>query len=218
MDRDIPPICHRFRRLGLCRHAGRRSCWPRAGFRVRVGGAAARSCGAPQAARRRRADRADPGQCAQRRLDRARPCAARASSSTSSRSAISAATSGSAPSMSTGAADVAKAAKAAGVDDADPHVDARRRRRVARAPLPARGPMGEAAVREALPERDHRPAVADLRAGRRASSTLMASLSRFFPVMPLIGGKSKFQPVYVGDVAAAVRAGGGGRGEAGPDL
>jgi uncharacterized protein YbjT (DUF2867 family) len=32
---------------------------------------------------------------------------------------------------------------------------------------------------------------------------LMASLSRFFPVMPLIGGKSKFQPVYVIDVAEA---------------
>lgn len=32
---------------------------------------------------------------------------------------------------------------------------------------------------------------------------LMASLSRFLPVMPLIGGKSRFQPVYVGDVAEA---------------
>lgn len=32
---------------------------------------------------------------------------------------------------------------------------------------------------------------------------LMGSLARLFPVLPLIGGNSKFQPVYVGDVAAA---------------
>jgi uncharacterized protein YbjT (DUF2867 family) len=32
---------------------------------------------------------------------------------------------------------------------------------------------------------------------------LMATLARLFPVMPLIGGSSKFQPVYVGDVAEA---------------
>lgn len=32
---------------------------------------------------------------------------------------------------------------------------------------------------------------------------LMASLARFLPVMPLIGGKTRFQPVYVGDVAHA---------------
>jgi len=32
---------------------------------------------------------------------------------------------------------------------------------------------------------------------------LMGSLSRYFPVMPLIGGKSRFQPAYVGDVAQA---------------
>lgn len=34
--------------------------------------------------------------------------------------------------------------------------------------------------------------------------TLMASLTRFTPIMPLIGGKSRFQPVYVGDVAEAI--------------
>lgn len=32
---------------------------------------------------------------------------------------------------------------------------------------------------------------------------LMGSLARFFPVLPLIGGKTRFQPVYVGDVADA---------------
>lgn len=32
---------------------------------------------------------------------------------------------------------------------------------------------------------------------------LMGSLARLFPVLPLIGGDTKFQPVYVGDVADA---------------
>lgn len=32
---------------------------------------------------------------------------------------------------------------------------------------------------------------------------LMASLARLFPVLPLIGGRSRFQPVYVKDVAEA---------------
>ena len=35
---------------------------------------------------------------------------------------------------------------------------------------------------------------------------LMGSLARLFPVLPLIGGKTKFQPIYVGDVADAVAA------------
>ena len=33
---------------------------------------------------------------------------------------------------------------------------------------------------------------------------LMGTLARFFPILPLIGGGSKFQPVYVKDVAAAI--------------
>jgi uncharacterized protein YbjT (DUF2867 family) len=32
---------------------------------------------------------------------------------------------------------------------------------------------------------------------------LMGTLTRFFPVLPLIGGSTRFQPVYVGDVAEA---------------
>jgi NADH dehydrogenase len=35
---------------------------------------------------------------------------------------------------------------------------------------------------------------------------LMGALSRWFPVLPLIGGNSRFQPVYVGDVADAFAA------------
>jgi NADH dehydrogenase len=34
----------------------------------------------------------------------------------------------------------------------------------------------------------------------------MGTLSRWFPVLPLIGGKTQFQPVYVGDVAEAIAA------------
>lgn len=35
---------------------------------------------------------------------------------------------------------------------------------------------------------------------------LMGTLARWFPVLPLIGGKTQLQPVYVGDVADAVAA------------
>ena len=67
---------------------------------------------------------------------------------------------------------------------------------------------GEAAVREAFPSAIiMRPSL--IFGPDDSFFNLMASLSRFFPVMPLIGGKSKFQPVYVGDVAAGLRAGGG---------
>jgi uncharacterized protein YbjT (DUF2867 family) len=42
-----------------------------------------------------------------------------------------------------------------------------------------------------------------------------ASMSRFSPFMPLIGGQTRFQPVYVGDVAQAVVAGLDGRARSG---
>lgn len=38
----------------------------------------------------------------------------------------------------------------------------------------------------------------------------MGGLARLFPVMPLIGGDSRFQPVYVGDVASAFALAGDG--------
>jgi uncharacterized protein YbjT (DUF2867 family) len=44
---------------------------------------------------------------------------------------------------------------------------------------------------------------------------LMGTLSRFFPILPLIGGKSKFQPVYVKDVAAAFGGAAAGLAKAG---
>ena len=43
----------------------------------------------------------------------------------------------------------------------------------------------------------------------------MAALS---PVMPVIAGATRFQPVYVGDVADAVMAGAAPRRGAGPNL
>ena len=39
-----------------------------------------------------------------------------------------------------------------------------------------------------------------------------AALASFSPVLPLIGGQTRFQPVYVGDVARAVIGGGIGAG------
>lgn len=40
---------------------------------------------------------------------------------------------------------------------------------------------------------------------------LMAGLARMFPVLPLIGGETKFQPAYVGDVAEAFVTAGEGQ-------
>ncbi len=46
-----------------------------------------------------------------------------------------------------------------------------------------------------------------------------AAMARLSPILPLIGGgETRFQPVFVGDVAAAIRQGGGRAGEAGHHL
>lgn len=42
-----------------------------------------------------------------------------------------------------------------------------------------------------------------------------ATMARFFPIVPIVGGDTKFQPVYVGDVAEAVAAALAGRARAG---
>ncbi|MDB5623588.1 MAG: complex subunit family protein [Devosia sp.] len=44
---------------------------------------------------------------------------------------------------------------------------------------------------------------------------LMGSLARLFPVMPLIAGSTRFQPVYVGDVADAVLVAANGKAKGG---
>ncbi len=64
---------------------------------------------------------------------------------------------------------------------------------------------GEAAVFSAFPQ------AVVLRAGLMFGPgdeffNLMASLARLLPALPLIGGKSRMQPVYVGDVADACAA------------
>ncbi|HRK17770.1 MAG TPA: complex I NDUFA9 subunit family protein, partial [Hyphomicrobiaceae bacterium] len=42
-----------------------------------------------------------------------------------------------------------------------------------------------------------------------------AAMARIAPVMPLVGGNTKFQPVYVGDLAAAIAAAAAGKGTPG---
>jgi uncharacterized protein YbjT (DUF2867 family) len=62
--------------------------------------------------------------------------------------------------------------------------------------------LGEAAVQQAFPEAIiMRPSL--IFGQGDGFFNLMASLNRLFPAMPLIGGQTRFQPVYVGDVAEA---------------
>jgi NADH dehydrogenase len=103
-----------------------------------------------------------------------------------------------------GARNIAEAARAEGVErfvqvsaiGADPDSPARYGRTKA---------MGEAAVREILPSATIlRPSIVfgteDQFFNRFAA---MASLS---PVLPVVGAQTRFQPVFVGDVAAAIAA------------
>lgn len=104
-----------------------------------------------------------------------------------------------------GAARVARAAKAAGVKrfvqlsaiGADPRATAAYARTKA---------AGEAAIREAFPGATVlRPSL--VFGPEDAFFNRFANLARLLPVLPLIGGgETKFQPVYVRDVAAAVAA------------
>ncbi len=74
--------------------------------------------------------------------------------------------------------------------------------------------MGEADVRAAFPGAIiFRPSVI-FGVGDDFFNTL-GQIARMLPVMPLFGGKTKFQPVYVGDVAEAVAAAAMGKAEPG---
>ena len=66
--------------------------------------------------------------------------------------------------------------------------------------------MGEAAVREAFPDAVVlRPSI--VFGPRDNFFNMFAEMAQLSPALPLIGGgRTKFQPVYVGDVAAAVMA------------
>lgn len=62
---------------------------------------------------------------------------------------------------------------------------------------------GEAAVREAIPSAVIlRPSI--MFGPEDGFFTRFAVMARFTPVLPLIGGSTKFQPVYVADVALAI--------------
>jgi uncharacterized protein YbjT (DUF2867 family) len=100
-----------------------------------------------------------------------------------------------------GARNVAEAAKAAGVGQlvhmsalgADPQSPSAYARSKA---------LGETEVLAAFPEAVIiRPSI--MFGPGDGFFNLMGSLARLFPVLPLIGGNTKFQPIYVGDVADA---------------
>ena len=68
---------------------------------------------------------------------------------------------------------------------------------------------GEAAVLEAFPTAViMRPSI--MFGPGDGFFNMMGGLARLFPVMPLIGGDTRFQPVYVGDVATAFALAGDG--------
>ncbi|MET3927344.1 complex I NDUFA9 subunit family protein [Devosia sp. 2618] len=101
-----------------------------------------------------------------------------------------------------GAANVAKAAKAAGAT-ALVHMSALGVDKAAEVSQYAASKLaGEAAVLEAFPDAViMRPSI--LFGQGDGFFNLMGALSRMFPVLPLIGGDTLFQPAYVGDVAEA---------------
>lgn len=100
-----------------------------------------------------------------------------------------------------GAETIAKAAAAAGAQLV--HVsaigaDAQSPSRYARAKA-----AGEAAVLAAVPSATiFRPSV--VFGPEDQFTNRFAAMARMFPVLPLIGGETKMQPVYVGDVATAI--------------
>lgn len=101
-----------------------------------------------------------------------------------------------------GAANVAEAAKAAGASILV-HMSALGVDRAAEVSTYAASKLdGEAAVLEAFPNAIiMRPSI--LFGQGDGFFNLMGGLSRMFPVLPLIGGDTRFQPAFVGDVAEA---------------
>lgn len=102
-----------------------------------------------------------------------------------------------------GAENVARAAKEAGAQRFV-HMSALGADRKSRAKYARTKAAGEEAVRKAFPEASIvRPSV--VFGPQDGFFNLFASMARFSPVLPLIGGgHTKFQPVYVGDVADAI--------------
>ncbi|WEK03932.1 MAG: complex I NDUFA9 subunit family protein [Candidatus Devosia phytovorans] len=113
-----------------------------------------------------------------------------------------------------GARNVASAAKAAGVATLV-HMSALGVDSAAEVSEYAKSKFdGEAAVLEAFPQAViMRPSI--LFGMGDGFFNLLGTLARFFPVLPLIGGASRFQPAYVGDVAEAFALAADGKAKAG---
>jgi len=108
--------------------------------------------------------------------------------------------------QSDGAANIAQAATAAGVG-ALVHVSAIGADAESDSDYAVSKAEGEAAVREAYPSAVIlRPSI--IFGPEDGFFNKFAALARFFPALPLIGGgRTRFQPVFVGDVAQAILAG-----------
>lgn len=105
-----------------------------------------------------------------------------------------------------GAGEVARAATAAGVESLV-HVSSIGAEETAEADYARSKGAGEAAVRSAFPEAVIlRPSI--VFGPEDAFFNRFAALTRLLPALPLIGGgRTRFQPVYVGDVAEAIVTG-----------
>lgn len=104
-----------------------------------------------------------------------------------------------------GAAHVAEAAAAAGISSLV-HVSAIGADKESDSAYARTKAEGEAAVRQAVPDAVIlRPSI--IFGPEDGFFNKFADMARFFPALPLIGGgKTRFQPVFVGDVAAAIAA------------
>ena len=101
-----------------------------------------------------------------------------------------------------GARVIAQAARAAGVTDLV-HISAIGADSKSASAYGRSKAQGEAAVLEAVPEAVIlRPSV--IFGPEDDFFNRFGTMSRFFPLIPIVGAQTKFQPVYVGDVAKAV--------------
>jgi uncharacterized protein YbjT (DUF2867 family) len=101
-----------------------------------------------------------------------------------------------------GARAVAQAVKAAGISDFV-HISAIGADAGSASAYARTKAQGEAAVLEAVPEAVIlRPSV--IFGPEDDFFNRFGTMSRYFPIVPIVGAKTKFQPVYVGDVARAV--------------
>lgn len=111
-----------------------------------------------------------------------------------------------------GARAVAEAAKAAGISNFV-HISAIGADPQSRSAYGRSKAEGEAAVREAIPSAIIlRPSI--IFGPEDDFFNRFATMARYFPIVPIVGGQTKFQPVYVGDVAETVAAALKGRAKA----